>query len=101
MSIGPTVEVHITLAAISIDVTLVQNVKSGAPAVLKVFKIEQVGSIVVDFDGLGPLDWIINPFTNYVVNLVKGIIIWVVETPLKDMVVSQLNEIQPPNFRGR
>ena len=59
------------------------------------FEIADIGNISVHFDGLGPLDWILDVVVNLVANLIKDWIADLVEGPLKDIIQGVLNDIVP------
>jgi len=95
MSLGPSVKVHLTVKTLTVKVGIIQAINGPAktPPVLTAFEIENLGKIVFDFDGLGPLDWIINPLSNFLLNKISGVIGWIVESPLRRLIADQLPSI--------
>lgn len=100
MSLGPSISVHLTVKTLSVKVGVIQGISGSekTPPVLATFNIENLGQIVIDFDGLGPLDWIINPLSNFLLNKISGFIAWIVESPLHSLIAELLPKIKMPTF---
>ena len=60
------------------------------------FDINYIGKIDLYFDGLGPLDWLINPLGGWIINLVKHKIADAVEGPLRKIISSKMENIDIP-----
>jgi len=69
---------------------------TGAPGdklELTKFHIDSIGHISIDFDGLGPLDWILEAVVGFVDTFLKGWIADLVEGPLKNLIQGLLDSI--------
>ena len=63
---------------------------------MEYFDIDYVGNIGINFDGLGPLDWIINPLGGWIINLVKDKIVDAVEGPLRKIIADKIQNVEIP-----
>lgn len=97
MNIGPNGQVSIKVSLVSVEIHVSIDMSSGKPKPkLDFFDISHVGKIEVYFDGLGPLDWIINSLGQWVVNLVKQKIVDMVEGPLHKILADKLENSDIP-----
>jgi len=53
--------------------------------------ILSIGKINVKYGNLGILSWISNPLTSFIVNIVRPVIVWAIEIPLKLAFEKELN----------
>jgi len=99
MNLGPSISIGLTVDTLTVKVGIVQSFygDTSSKPFLKDFDIENLGEINFEFDGLGPLDWIINPLTNFLLNKIRGIIAWVVEFPLQSLIANLLPKIKMPS----
>ena len=58
--------------------------------------ISYIGDIDLYFDGLGPLDWLINPLGGWIINLIKHKIADAVEGPLKQIISEKMKNVEVP-----
>lgn len=97
MNIGPTGEVSLKVSMVSCEIKVKVDLSTGKPkAVLETFDITHIGKIDVYFDGLGPLDWLINPLGGWIINLVKHKIADAIEGPVKAIIQSKMDSIDMP-----
>jgi len=98
MNLGPSVQVHLSVRSLTVEVGVGQSMYGNTKSdpILTHFDIKNLGEIDFEFDGLGPLDWIINPFTNFLLNKIRGVIAWVVEFPLRHIIANLLPAIKMP-----
>jgi len=100
MSMGPSVTVDLTVRSVTLEVTIYQGISPDGTKTkpqLTRFDIKNLGKIDFEFDGLGPLDWIINPFSNFLINQLRGVIAWIVESPLHNIIADLLPTIKMPS----
>jgi len=95
MGLGPNAEIGLKVSVIEIKIQILTNFATQVKS-LKYFDISRVGDIDLSFDGLGPLDWIINPLGGYIINLVKTKIVDAVEGPLRGIIAKKLQEVDLP-----
>jgi len=97
MNLGPSGECSIKVSLISVELRVNVDMSTGKPkAVLEHFDITHIGKVELHFDGLGPLDWIINPLGGWIINLVKHKIADAVEGPLKKLIQSKMENVDIP-----
>jgi len=98
MNLGPSVRVHLSVQSLTVEVGVLQSMAGDIKSkpYLTCFDIKNLGEIHFEFDGLGPLDWIINPFTNFLLNKIRGVIAWIVESPLRTIIADLLPSIKMP-----
>jgi len=97
MNLGPTGEVSLKVSMVSCQLRVSVDLSSGKPqATLEHFDINYIGKIDLYFDGLGPLDWLINPLGGWIINLVKHKIADAVEGPLRQIISSKMGDIDIP-----
>jgi len=97
MNLGPTGHASIKVSMVSVEVHVTIDLSSGKPVFnLDHFDINYIGKIDIYFDGLGPLDWIINSLGNWVVNLVKHKIVDAIKGPLHQLIAEKLATAEIP-----
>jgi len=97
MNIGPSGEISLKVSMVSCELKVNVDMSSGKPkAQLEHFDINYVGKIDLHFDGLGPLDWLINPLGGWIINLVKHKIADAVEGPLKKIIQDKMQNVDIP-----
>lgn len=70
-------------------------VNEGCSLQLTKFDITDLGDIEVHFDGLGPLDWILDLVVDLVGGLIKDWLADILEGPIKDLLQGILDEMVP------
>jgi len=97
MNIGPSGEISVKVTMVSCELRVSVDMSSGKPkATLEHFDINYIGKVEIHFDGLGPLDWLINPLGGWIINLVKHKIADAVEGPLKKLIQSKMENVDIP-----
>jgi len=97
MNIGPETGVTITVSYVSVMLRVKQTFQPGAHPELLDFAISRIDRIDVKFDsGFGPLDFILGTVINLINNLVKDLIVKIVNEPLKKLIGQKLSEITIP-----
>jgi len=97
MNLGPETGVTIGVSSVSVRISVKQSFVPGAHPELLDFAIESVGDVLVKLDtGLGPLDFILGGIINLVNNLVKDLIVKIVNEPLKNVIAEQLAHVTIP-----
>ena len=70
-------------------------VDQGCSLKLTRFDITNIGNIDVHFDGLGPLDWILDLVVDLVARLIKDWLADILEGPIKDLLQGILDDLIP------
>merc|ERR1719244_1097936 len=97
MNLGPSGEVSVQVSLVSVEIHVSVDLSTGKPkTTLEYFDIDYVGKIGIYFDGLGPLDWIINPLGGWIINLVKDKIVDAVEGPLRKIIADKIQNVEIP-----
>merc|ERR1719495_2716120 len=97
MNLGPSGEVSVQVSLVSVEIHVSVDLSTGKPkTTLEYFDIDYVGNIGINFDGLGPLDWIINPLGGWIINLVKDKIVDAVEGPLRKIIADKIQNVEIP-----
>jgi len=97
MNIGPETSLKVIVSSVSVRLSVKQTFEADAHPKLLDFEIVKIDRVDVQFDsGLGPLDFIVNTVVNLVNNVVKGLIIRIVNEPLKKIIAAKLAEITIP-----
>jgi len=97
MNIGPSAEVSLKVSMVSCELKVNVDMSSGKPkAELEHLDISYIGDIDLYFDGLGPLDWLINPLGGWIINLIKHKIADAVEGPLKQIISEKMKNVEVP-----
>jgi len=97
MNLGPETGVTLTVTAISVRIKVKQGFVPGAHPELLAFAVEKVDAVNVKLDtGLGPLDWILSGVVNLVSNLVKDLVVKIVNAPLHKILADTLGKITIP-----
>jgi len=91
MNVGPSIHVDVEVQSIMLEMYLAQNYKViGEAAFLADLIFKHLGHIELKIHGLGPLDWIINPFSNFVLEHLKGFIFGLFRNPVKNWLADQI-----------
>lgn len=96
MGIGVSASASATIAKVDCFFEAEMCLQSGCKATLKSFEIKEIGNIDVDFDGLGPLDWILGTVTGFVADLIKDFLKDVIEGPIRDLLQGVLDDYPLP-----
>jgi len=97
MNIGPSAEVSVKVSLVSVEIHVSVDMSAGKPKTsLEYFDINYIGNIDLHFDGLGPLDWLINPLGGWIINLVKNKIADAVEGPLRKIIADKIQGVEFP-----
>merc|ERR1711935_246134 len=94
ISVHASADADVSDIQIYLDATMdLANLDTGLQ--LQEFHISHIGNIDVDFDGLGPLDWILGVVVDFVDAFLKDWLVGLIEGPLKDLIQSILDDIIP------
>lgn len=96
MGIGVSASASATISKVDCFLEAEMCLQSGCKANLKKFEIKEIGNIDVDFDGLGPLDWILGTVTGFVADLIKDFLKDVIEGPIRDLLQGVLDDYPLP-----
>jgi len=97
LNIGPETAVTATVSYVSVSIKVKQTFQPGAHPELLDFAITRIDKIDVKLEsGLGPLDFIIGGIVNLVSGLIKGLVVKIVNKPLKQLIGQKLSEITIP-----
>jgi len=99
MNFGPSFGINLNMESAGITFEVVQATQPGSRPVLLSFAVVDLGEIkaVVDSD-LHILDFFINKFNNFVINLVKDVVATALEIPLKKLVQNVLDTADLPDL---
>merc|ERR1712198_323108 len=99
MNIGPSFGVKVFMESVGITFEVVQAITKGSKPTLLSFGIVDLGKITTELDGdLNILDFILNKLNNFVINLVKDVVVTALEIPLKKLVQEILNNNDLPDL---
>lgn len=97
MNIGMKTGVTIAVSFVSVHIKVKQTFQPGAHPELLDFAITGIDNIDIKFSsGLGPLDFVLGRLATLVNNLVKDLVIKIVNEPLKNLIAQKLGEITIP-----
>merc|ERR1711911_286298 len=99
MNFGPSFGINLNVESAGITFEVVQATQPGSRPVLLSFAVVDLGEIkaVVDSD-LHILDFFVNKFNNFVINLVKDVVATALEIPLKKLVQNVLDTADLPDL---
>jgi len=99
MNFGPSFGINLNMESAGITFEVVQATQPGSRPVLLSFAVVDLGEIkaVVDSD-LHILDFFVNKFNNFVINLVKDVVATALEIPLKKLVQNVLDTADLPDL---
>merc|ERR1712002_1072880 len=99
MNIGPSFGVNIDMQSVGITFEVVQAIEKGSRPTLLSFGVVDLGEITTTIDGdLHLLNFILNKFNNFVINLVKDVVVTALQIPLKKLVQNILNTAELPDL---
>lgn len=98
MSIGVNAGIAFVVPRIRVSIRVAANLTPGSKPSLQHFSIVEVAAIGVSVSGLGPLDWILTPVANIVVNAVKHHIVAAIESPIRQELSNVLGNVSIPKF---
>merc|ERR1712026_202101 len=99
MNIGPSFGVKVFMESVGITFEVVQSIAKGSKPTLLSFGIVDLGKITTELDGdLNILDFILSKLNNFVINLVKDVVVTALEIPLKKLVQEILNNNELPDL---
>lgn len=96
MNFGPHVTARLSISHVSVRLGLKQAMRPDAHPDLFDFAIDGMGSIGVTIDGLGPLGWILGGLTSFIANVLKGVIVNAINTPIKNAIRGALGGVTIP-----
>merc|ERR1712168_1342359 len=86
-NLGPSFGLNLAMESVGITFEVVQATQKGSRPHLLSFAIVDLGEITTEIGGnLGILDFFLNKFKNFVVNLLKDFVVTALEFPLKKLV---------------
>lgn len=99
MNFGPSFGINLNMESVGITFEVVQATQPGSRPLLLSFAVVDLGEIkaVVDSD-LHILDFFVNKFNNFVINLVKDFVVTALEIPLKKLVQNVLDTADLPDL---
>merc|ERR1712212_663737 len=99
MNLGPSFGLNLAMESVGITFEVVQATQKGSRPHLLSFAIVDLGEITTEIDGnLGILDFFLNKFNNFVVNLLKDFVVTALEFPLKKLVQNILDTVDLPDL---
>merc|ERR1712168_1568531 len=99
MNFGPSFGINLNIPSVGITFEVVQATQKGSKPQLLSFAIVDLGEIKAEIDGnLAILDFFVNKFNNFVINLVKNFVVTALELPLKKLVQNVLDNTELPDI---
>merc|ERR1712133_177501 len=99
MNFGPSFGVNVNMESVGITFEVVQAITKGSKPTLLSFGIVDLGKITTELDGdLNILDFILNKLNDFVINLVKDVVVTALEIPLKKLVQDILDNNDLPDL---
>lgn len=99
MNFGPQFGIVLDIDAVGITFEIEQAIAKGSKPNLLSFGIVDLGQITANIEGnLHILDFILNKFNNFVINLVKDVVVTALEIPLKKIVQEVINTVELPDL---
>lgn len=99
MKFGPKLNVEIGVKSVEIQLKIEQIEGSKDGAQLTEFHVVQLGTVTAVVDGpIGILDWVINKVTNFIIGLVKVVVVDVIEVVLKKKLIIIINKADIPDI---
>merc|ERR1712002_13937 len=99
MNFGPSFAINLGVESIGVTFEVVQPIQKGSRPTLLSFGVVDLGRINAELDGdLHILDFIINKFNNFVINIVKDVVVVALEIPLKKLVQNVLDTADLPDL---
>merc|ERR1712168_1227976 len=95
MNFGPQFNILLGMESVGVAFEVVQATQKGSKPQLLSFAIVDLGEIKAEIDGnLAILDFFVNKFNNFVINLVKNFVVTALELPLKKLVQNVLDNTE-------
>merc|ERR1712002_1297069 len=99
LNFGPSFNLLLGVESVGISFEVVQPIQKGSRPTLLSFGVVDLGHINAVVDGdLNLLDWVINKVNNFVINLVKDVVVVALEIPLKKLVQNVLDTADLPDL---
>uniref|UniRef100_A0A1I8J6J4 BPI2 domain-containing protein n=1 Tax=Macrostomum lignano TaxID=282301 RepID=A0A1I8J6J4_9PLAT len=98
MGIGVNAGISFLVSRIRVVFRVSADVAAGSSPRLDHFAISEVSPVAVSISGLGPLDWILTPVANVVVNAVQHQIVAAIESPIRHELSKVLGSVSIPGF---
>merc|ERR1711922_48102 len=99
MNFGPSFGINLKMESVGITFEVEQPMQKGSRPHLLSFGVVDLGDITTELDGdLNILDFILNKFNNFVINLVKDFVVTALEIPLKKIVQNILDTADLPDL---
>merc|ERR1711955_76495 len=99
MNLGPKFAINLAMESVGITFEVVQAIQKGSKPTLLSFAVVDLGKIETELDGdFNILDFILNKFNNFVINLVKDFVVTALEIPLKKLVQDVLDNNDLPDL---
>merc|ERR1712002_163386 len=99
MNFGPSFGINLKMESVGITFEVEQSMQKGSRPHLLSFGVVDLGEITTELDGdLNILDFILNKFNNFVINLVKDFVVTALEIPLKKIVQNILDTADLPDL---
>merc|ERR1712136_643228 len=100
VNVRATVGVNdLAMESVGITFEVVQAIQKGSKPTLLSFAVVDLGKIETELDGdFNILDFILNKFNNFVINLVKDFVVTALEIPLKKLVQDVLDNNDLPDL---
>jgi len=99
MNFGPSFGINLNVESAGITFEVVQATQPGSRPTLLSFAVVDLGEIKAEVDSdLHILDFFVNKFNNFVINLVKDVVATALEIPLKKLVQNVLDTADLPDL---
>jgi len=99
MNLGPSFGINLFMESVGIRFEILKSTEPGSRPTLLSFQVVDLGEIKTELDGnFHILDFVLNKFNNFVINLVKDFVIGIISIPLKHIVQNVLNTADLPDI---
>jgi len=99
MNIGPQFKIELGVESVGIQFEILQKVVQGSKPKLLTFHVVDLTKVTAKVDNpISIFDWLINKITNFVIKWVKGVVMLVLEIPLKKLLQDILNNKDLPSL---
>ena len=96
MNIGVKAKASVDIKDIKVYLAAEMPITHGAHLQLTDLKITHIGQIIVHFQGLGELDWVVESLSTYVGNLIRDWLAKTLQGPLKSIIQQMLDNLPVP-----
>jgi len=101
MGFGPHFNIALGIKSIGVSFEVEKSADKDVRPQLLSFKIVDVGRITTEIDSdLNLLDWILNKFNNFVINIVKKYVSWALGPPMKILIQAILDRVDLPDLHA-